>query len=105
LAFAADGVKGHEKEGFEKPFGRHAGAAGRAVGGFEPRVERVENAVGALFEIAKRMVGTDAVFDFKGMEEGKVANRHVRACVVSALGVKEFSAIKLPCNGSFSAPC
>ena len=104
LAFASDGVKGHQQEGFEKPFGRHAGAAGRAVRGFELGVKRFEDAVGAALDVAERMIGADAIFDFERVEEwqlliGTSAHGRLR------LRWDEFSAIKPPCNRSFSAPC
>ena len=72
LAFAADGIEGHEQQGFEQPFGRHAGPAGRAVGGFELGMERLEDAVGAPFDVAERMVGRDAILDFEGVKQGQL---------------------------------
>jgi hypothetical protein len=69
LSFAANGVEGHEEEGFEEPFGRYAGPAGGAVGSFELGMESIEDAIGAMLDIAKWMIGGDAIFDFESMEE------------------------------------
>ena len=69
LAFAAYGVDGHEEKGFEESFGRHAGAAGGAISGFELGMESVQDAIGASFDIAERMVDANSVFDFESMKE------------------------------------
>jgi hypothetical protein len=100
LAFAANGVKGHEEKGIEEPFGRHTGSAGRAVGLFEERMVEFDDAIGASFEIAERMVVANAVLHFEGMKQRQLlidmsAHRDLPG------RWEEFSAMKLPWQRDF----
>jgi hypothetical protein len=53
LSFAADGVPGHEEQGYEEPFGRHAGSVGLAVGGGKRLSHAREDAIGPAFDVAQ----------------------------------------------------
>lgn len=104
LSFAADGVEGHEEEGFEEPFGRHAGASGVAVGGVEGGAHVGEDAVGASLDVAEWVVGPDAIFDAEAVEEGRLGV--VRAAHgPSPEWGRPTVAQNPPKNQSFSARC
>src|SRR6476469_4479633 len=69
LQLAANGVEGHQQQGFQQSLGRDASATRGAVGRFKPWIEGRQNAIYASLDVPQRMIRPDAILDLKSVKQ------------------------------------